>query len=365
LFSALWLLAFVTAGATALEFLLKMRSRSQEQAEHDSQPRLSALARAYQAVGIQHLHPQYLFFFPLDPRERVAISNQICSIDADGFRNPGPAHANGRPLAFLLGGSAAFGYYASSDATTIAGYLNRLQDRYFFVSAGVPSWNSTQEMFRLAFQILAYRPALIMTYNGANDAALAADYQEGGLNYPAGTPENFEALSAMVHRKRGVRAFAEEGRGLLADLFHEVSVRIEARFSRSHLEDDPASPALTEARLRAAVARYLSNLARMRDLTTAAGARFVAVFQPVAELHRNLATRPSDDGDMERFHQAAMAGYAHDFEFHDLANIFDEHFTVVPVVDRDISDETVFVDEVHLYDPGNEIVARRLAALLK
>jgi hypothetical protein len=102
-------------------------------------------------------------------------------------------------LAFLLGGSAAFGQYASSDAATITGYLNRIQDKYFFVNAGVPGWNSTQEMFRLAFQILDYRPALVMTYDGANDATvLGTQYSKGLTTYPIGTPNDFEDLAALV-----------------------------------------------------------------------------------------------------------------------------------------------------------------------
>ena len=64
---------------------------------------------------------------------------------------------------------------------------------------------------------------------------------------------------------------------------------------------------------------------------------------------------------INRFHAAVMARYTHDFEFHDLGNVFDRYFATVPVMDRDITDETVFVDEVHLYDPGNEIVARHLS----
>jgi len=366
---AAWLLAFVMAGATGLEFLLKIRSRWQAQAQDASGPRFSRLTRAYEAFEVQHLHPQYLFFFPLDPRERVAISNEICSIDADGFRGPGPAHAGGRPLAFLLGGSAAFGDSASSDATTIVGYLNRLQDQYFFVNAGVPSWTSTQEMFRVAFQILEYHPALVIAYDGANDAGILAGYSEAGVAYPVGTPEYFDTLSDLVDdRSRG--GVGKDGRQLLEDLFPELAARIDARFSRAHLVGSAGGLApLPESTLQAGAARYLSNLARMRDLTTAGGARFVAVFQPVAQLHRHFGSvRPfenEDDVVIDRFHKAVMASYAHDFEFHDLGNVFDQYFATVPVKDRDITDETVFVDEVHLYDPGNEIVARHLSGLLK
>src|SRR5262245_12182136 len=66
-------------------------------------PIARTLEDAYRPFAVQHLHPQYLFFFPLDPAERVAISNEVCSIDADGFRGEGPSHANGRRLAFIVG----------------------------------------------------------------------------------------------------------------------------------------------------------------------------------------------------------------------------------------------------------------------
>ena len=364
---AVWLLALGAAGATGLEFFFKIRSRWQE-ARSESHSRMDRLDRAYEAFGIQHLHPQYLFFFPLDPDERLAISNETCSIDADGFRAPGPAHAGGRRLAFLLGGSSAFGMYASSDATTIASYLNRLQDNYFFVSAGVPSWNSTQEMFRLAFQILEYHPALVMTYDGANDAAILDGYSETGAAYPIGTPEYFDTLSALV-RGRDLSKLAWDGRELLTDLFPELAIRIEARFSRARPVDGAAAglPRLPESTLQAAAVKYLSNLARMRDLTAAGGARFIAVFQPVVQLHQHLGSkRPfGEDEVIDRFHRAVIAKRTPDFEFHDLGNVFDQYYATVPVLDGDITDETVFVDDVHLYDPGNELVARHLAGLLK
>lgn len=379
LLGAVWLLALAATGAAGLEFFLKVRSRwHARQAGDDSHSRFNRLVRAYEPFGVRHLNPQYLFFFPLDPAERVAISNETCSIDADGFRGPGPARAGGRRLAFLLGGSAAFGWSASSDATTITSDLNRLQDQYFFVNAGVVSWNSSQELSRLAFQILDYHPALIMTYDGANDAAIAEDYFKRGVAYPAGSPDSFDVLSAFVDGRDlsplvdhgGLRGGRWSASGRLEYLFPELTRRIAPRIGRAARRPDGATtraPRLPEGTLQAAVERYLSNLARMRDLTAAGGARFIAVFQPVAQLHRHFRSPPpfAEFQTVDRFHEAVMASAAHDFEFHDLGSLFDEHYGDIPVKGRDITDETVFVDQVHLYDPGNEIVARTLAGLLR
>ncbi len=359
----IWLLAGVVTSAAGLELTLK--ARSEWQRLHTLTPVRDALEHAYTPFSVMHLHPQYFFFFPRDPRERVAISNDSCSIDADGFRGPGPARAGGRQSAFLLGGSAAFGLIASSDATTITGYLNRLQDKYFFVNAGVPSWNSTQEMFRLAFQILDYRPALIVTYDGFNDAqSIDVDGRTvSDFSMEIGIPEDFGTLAALIDRRESEPA--RRAVAFLATyLFPELKAHFDGRFRRE-ARDGPDP--LSESALQAGVARYLSNLTRMNDLATAGGARFIAIFQPVAQLHRHLGPGPPIERFpvIERFHRAVMARLPHDLEFHDFGDVLDQHYAAIPIMNPDITDETVFVDDVHLYDPGNEVVARHLAALIR
>ena len=170
--------------------------------------RLGRLERGYKPFIVHHLHPLYLFFFPLEPADRLAIGNAVCRIDADGFREPGPRHAAGRKLAFLLGRSSAFGHFASSDATTITSYLNGMQEKYFFVNAGAPAWNSTQELFRLAYQILDYQPALVITYDGANDGALVArETPPRGSTPPARRPAStcWSAWSMTSTRRTAAR----------------------------------------------------------------------------------------------------------------------------------------------------------------
>lgn len=103
----------------------------------DASPVYFRLWKAYRPFAIQHPHPFY-FFFPLDSRERVVIGNEICSLDEYVFCRPGPDVAADRKLGFLLGASAAFGAYASSNAATISAYLNPMQNEFRFVNAGVP-----------------------------------------------------------------------------------------------------------------------------------------------------------------------------------------------------------------------------------
>jgi hypothetical protein len=362
----LWAAAVVLVAATGLEFLLRVRAYWLDtRAPAVSQPMLEAREEAYDHFNVEDLHPLYFFFFPLDARARAAISNETCRVDADGFRGAGPARAGGRKLAFLLGGSAAFGFLSSSDDATITAYLNRLQDEYFFVNAGVPGWNSTQEMFRLAFQILDYKPALVVTYDGANDARMLEEYLDAPASYPIGTPSNFDVLDGIVRDSQRPAATS-----VLRRLFPALTVRIDrwrARRDRPGTKGTSDGGLVPESTVREGAARYLKNEARMRDMVAARGARFAAVFQPVSQLHQHVPPGSLRDNFqvIAPFHRAVWAQYAGEFELYDESDAFDREFTSVPVITKDLTASTIFMDEVHLNDPGNEIMARHLVQLLR
>jgi len=142
-----WMLACVLGLAVLVESGLRMVERL-GQAGTSPTPRFDAVEQAYVPFRVQHLHPLYFFFFPLEGEARVALSNEVCSLTREGFRGPGPDQRGDRQLAFLTGGSTVFGDGTESDAETITAHLNRLQSAYFFVNAGVPSWASAQELTR-------------------------------------------------------------------------------------------------------------------------------------------------------------------------------------------------------------------------
>jgi hypothetical protein len=105
----------------------------------------------------------------------------------------------------------------------------------------------------------------------------------------------------------------------------------------------------------------------MHDLAAAQGARFIPIFQPAAGFHRHLEQggRFEQLDPIVKFHQAVISETPYNYEFHDLASVFDQYYDTIPFMNPDITDETVFVDQVHLYDPGNEILARHLARLIR
>jgi len=347
---AFGLLLAALAVVMGLEILFQYRAAVKLAFAKDT-THLARLELAYTPFSLKHFHPHYFFFFPLQADARLALGNDVCSLDRDGFREPGPGHAAGKPLAFLLGGSAAFGDYASSNATTITSFLNAAQDDYFFVNAGVPSWNSTQELYRVAMQIIDLKPALVIAYDGANDAVLAAEQVTGDATVPAGSFEGFEQ----------VRAIVDDGAGpsLPERLFPELMHRF-WKYTAVEQPEAPASAAAIEAGAR----RYVLNHHRMAELSRAAGARFISVFQPVASLHARTPIAADDrDSRIVEFHRHLQAAQWPG-EFVDLAAFFDTELETVPIADSDLADNDIFVDEVHLSDRGNAMVARRLLQAL-
>jgi hypothetical protein len=348
--AALWLLAVVFGGAIAIEVLLQQRSAYLER--HDTR-RYAVLSRAYAPFITESLHPQYLFFFPQTAAQRQAIGNATCSIDAHGFREPGIESARGRKLAFLVGGSVAFGLFASSNDATITAHLNRLQNEYFFVNAGVPGFNSTQELVRLTVELADHHPALVVALDGWNDLTLARERKFIEQQIPPGTPEAFPTLQALVETAHAPWRTLFPGK-----LFPEISLRL----GTNEADDEPQVP---EARVAAAANRYSLNRERMSDVSRAVGARFISVFQPFAGLHQNVPRAFADaDPSAELFHKLAAAKPS-SVEAYDMSNVFDQFFAKVPVNDPSIEDDTIFVDNDHLYDPGNQIVARQLVKLIQ
>lgn len=94
----------------------------------------------YQMFYIEHLHPYYLFSAPWLKKDRYAANND--TVNRAGFRD-NPSFEPNKTTGVFLGGSAAFGQYATSNDMTIAAQLSRLGDLKF-INLNAPSWNSHQ-----------------------------------------------------------------------------------------------------------------------------------------------------------------------------------------------------------------------------
>jgi len=321
----------------------------------------------YVPFRVQHPHPFYLFSLPSSPADLARANNTVVSVTPEGFRGTGPERRGKRQLAFIVGGSAAFGDGASNDQTTISGYLNGLQDEYFFVNAGVPSWNSTQEFYRVSMQLLKYKPALIVVYDGANDSAISRSYAKGNSWYPAGTPESFGDLAEMVDDIRAARKqplFAFSLRVLYAATFPRTRMWIAEKMDMAPPDADlqAVQQLVPPDRAEAGADAYLWNIDNMHRLASARDVKLIVFWQAIYNLHQRksandippvLRSQSMDAGFARRFHRHVVEHRNPALQFHDLADVFDKHA-------GDLQLRDAFIDNVHLTDRGNRVVAAEI-----
>ncbi len=104
--------------------------------------------------------------------------SKTVNVNALGFR--GQEFTSEKPentfRIFLVGGSTAFGAGATSDDTTISGFLQKkfddikLTKKIQIINAGISSATSFEEMYYIKHTLAQLNPDLIIIYDGFNDA---------------------------------------------------------------------------------------------------------------------------------------------------------------------------------------------------
>ena len=105
--------------------------------------------------------------------------SKTININSFGFR--GPEITKEKPddvfRIFVIGGSTIYGYGATSDKTTIPGFLQqefnseKLDLKIEVINAGNPAFDSFDEVFFVKNKVLEFEPDLFIIYDGWNDAA--------------------------------------------------------------------------------------------------------------------------------------------------------------------------------------------------
>ena len=121
-----------------------------------------------------------LDFYNLKTTSDEIIPNQSTdsiTINNLGFR--GPEFLTAKPLdtyrIFMVGGSTMFGAGATSDETTIPGYLQQILDKKDIgfdievVNAGIQGADSNSELKLIEQKLVMYSPDLMVVYDGWND----------------------------------------------------------------------------------------------------------------------------------------------------------------------------------------------------
>ncbi|GEM_PF-377723 len=144
------------------------------------------IQKAVYSQKIQQVYKPYLLW-SAKPNQHT----ETVSVNSLGLRNKEVSREKktGTFRIIWLGGSAAWGYGATSSETTIPKYLERAllartgEANIEVINFAQVGFNSTQE-FILWSEILAYKPDLVIHFNGYNDIYTGFLKKPSGWNHP-------------------------------------------------------------------------------------------------------------------------------------------------------------------------------------
>lgn len=249
----------------------------------------------------------------------------LLSVDRDGFQHA-RAKGDGQPLKLMiLGGSVAFGAYASDEAHT---YYSRLRD--LLAERGIPvditvvsagAWKTVQSVAAFEKYYDVVRPDMVVFFNGLNSLTVGANAE-------------------MIY---GQPVVTEDGKLVLGENEQDYDARAEKyigmmtrakEFARS--KGIPLAvvlqPAPFEKRIPSQMEIFIAKV-------------YTDIYGPMDSLRAGYQTMRQAMEDLTQLDQNA--------HFLDLSRIFNGETT------------TTFADMWHFSDPGHEIVAREMADFLE
>jgi len=311
----------------------------------------------YEAFAIQHLHPFYMFSLPWTAKDIAEANTAIISLNARGFRNSFSNGAARRGV--ILGGSTAFGSHASSDDTTLASALNRLQTNYDFLNYGVPSWNSHQET--VAYTKIPFETDFVIAFTGANDFSIAAHYCRKGYDFPLGSPESFEYLAAITDDIRGER---KDG-GFLSGLFPRTQKKVSKLLAK--ISGPEIGRPDCHADILGAADAFIANQRVVRDLAVARGGTYLMVLQPHIDFLKTPDEKRIEAAKLRRafYRYVAESEFCRTSNCLDLSRMFDGTEPLYVNETPKNPNKAIFADKVHLTDHGYALVAERLNLVIR
>jgi len=244
---------------------------------------------------------------------------------------------------FFTGGSTAFGSGASSNETTIGGYLEahlnealRIRGvRCEVITAAAGAWSSTHERILIENRLVDLEPDIVISFSGHNDAFWSV-LGRNVLWFRAFQDDYFLVLLNAVLAANRAEEFPSQdlGAGL------------------------PVSPAQAAERL-------ARNVACAHYVLATVGADYIFALQPVLELSQKVRTpREQRIAEAVGFHAwfIQMQDYYQEFR-RSLQAMEQPGFCFVDTTtsfDGCDGSVDVFIDTAHFGDRGNDLVAQYL-----
>jgi len=266
------------------------------------------------------------------------------NINSEGFRGPEIIKIKQEETKriFLMGGSTMMSLRATSDGTTIPGYVQDFFDskndmNVQIINAGISSFTSTQELELLKKKILQFNPDIIVVYDGTNDIASSLGYKPG----------------------------KESLRSVLADVLNRYFPFWETPIVINHIisPNEITKIKFDDSDIDKKVKLWKGNLENICNIGEENNFETLIILQPIVGSGTKKLT-PYEEEQFEKFdHSKVIPAYQ---KFADELNNLKNGCAKVEDF-RNIFDEvehTVFFDNAHVGIKSNKIVAEKIYGLL-
>ena len=325
-----------------------------------------------------NLHPYYLFSLPWRKADILAKNSDIVHINESGFRRNPMNTLSGDPDLILLGGSTAFGHFASNDSHTIAARLSSIL-KLNVINRNAPSWNSHQEMVALARYQDKFSVSISFSLsndinnscNNKSDFSDGEDYLE--------SPEGFSDLLSLSNSQYKIKlpeytspkAFIKDvlfqivpDTSKVYFFYKEEFLNKYTDYESPHIYDQIyAKPGKHSCALepQQIVESFVKNQKTMAQLSKARGARHITVLQP----HLDLLGKSTDAFKFKRavYDGVMRSDYCKKSYCLDLSLTINDS-PINLLFDRTNIDTAIFVDPVHLLDIGANLYSEAIAVYL-
>lgn len=257
--------------------------------------------------------------------------------------------ALGYKIGIFTGGSAAFGYFSSNDASTIPGVLNALfvedSRKVKFYNFGMSSYTSDQELASLVMYASALKPDILVVMDGHNDI-LHATYPSPVIKGRVGTePYN---VGAGIHFGYPILRFAYE---------KLTGVEFDSSYlDREYLIEEEET-SINETALKETLNMYRHNLSNMVHFMRGIGGIAILSVQPVLG-YRNRFSQPEDElGYLKKLYKVYPKMISTSKSVGKLSNAY--FVDVTRVFEQLSENQQVFSDKVHMNDLGQRMVAEK------
>jgi hypothetical protein len=282
----------------------------------------------------------FVGYAPAPGRHASAVINRAQFRYARDLDTPKPS---GVYRVFLTGASTAFGAGASSNETTIGGYLEKylntaLRDRGVrceIVTAAACAWTSTHERILIENRLIEFEPDLVISFSGHNDVFWAS-----------------KRCNSLWHRGMQDDYFLGLMNATLAS-----NAAPEFPYEVPGVGGPPTVAQATE--------RLMRNVAIGHQALSLVGAHYMFALQPAMEVSGKVRTpreaRVAASAASEPWF-ALMGEFYPEFRKRlsaiDTVGFFFVDMT--PVFDACGADIDIFIDTAHFGDRGNDLIARSL-----